>query len=261
MTKCIKILTATIGVTACLAIAACTPGTTQPPEPKRIVANTGAVSLDLGTDISHSTGDKALRQQYLAAGMQAAETVFQRGGHLAVSVFFSRGLHPVELLDAPVPGPGELGAVARAQKIEPIRQATKAALAEALGLADRRPELEAALAGVGGDGTDVAGSVAAGMTAVDDQANPVVIRLTDGLDATWSGSLAEVPAALAERIDGVLPQVGSDVAVALVGIGGGAQAKDTKTTQRLIEAWTTACERTGARCYVAPDLDLDPFIG
>lgn len=260
MSKYIKIITATAGAVVCLALAACTAGTTPPPEPQRIVANAGPVYLDLGTDISGSTRDEALREQYLAAGMQAAETVFQRGGHLTVSVFFSRGLHAVELLDTPVPTSSEMDAVARAQKIEPIRQATEAALAEALDLAPRRPELKDALRDAGGDGTDVAGSLAAGLAGADGQANAVVIRLTDGVDGSWE-SLDAPAAALARQVAGMLPHVGNHMAVALVGIGGGADAKDTETTQRLTEAWTTACGRTGARCYVAPDLDLDPFIG
>ncbi len=261
MTKYIKPILALAGVVLCLGLAACGVGPTGTVDGKTIVPPNGPVALDLGIDVSQTTADKTLRQQYLAAGMKAVQVVLDRGGRLSIAVFFSRGLHPVSLLDAEVPTPDEVGGIARAQQVVPIREAAGAVLAEALGLAQRRSEVAQALTGLGGEGTDVAGSLAAGLVAADGQRNPVVVRLTDGIDAHWVGNLAASPQALTERIASDLPQVGPDVTVALVGIGGSAAGTGTDATERLLSAWRLTCRHTGARCYVAPDLDLSRLFG
>lgn len=245
----------------CLGLAACGMSPAGTVGGKPIVPPDGPVSLDLGIDVSETTASKTLRQQYLAAGLEAAQAVLDRGGQLQVSVFFSRGLHAVTLLDAPVPTPEEVGGVARAQEVVPIREAAGTALAEALGLAPRRPEVADALAGLGGAGTDVGGSLAAGLAATTGQPNPVIVRLTDGIDADWAGGLDAPPRVLAGRIASDLPHVGRDVTVALVGIGGTGDGIGTDATGRLLSAWRLACQTTGARCYVAPDLDLSRVLG
>jgi hypothetical protein len=260
MSKYIKPIIAVAAVALCLVLAACGLSPTETVDGKTIVRPSDPISLDLGVDVSRTTADETLRRQYLAAGMKAVQAVLDRGGRLSLSVFFSRGLHAVSLLDAPVPTPEEVGGVARAQQVVPIREAAASALAEALGLVPRRPEVAEALIGLGGNGTDVAGSLAAGLASVDGQPNPVVIRLTDGFDADWTGDLDASPQALADRIAPDLPRAGHDVTVALVGIGGSASGAGTDTTERLLAAWRLACQHSATRCYVAPDLDLSRFI-
>lgn len=225
-----------------------------------LVPTSGTIRLDLGVDVSRTTADEPLRRQYLAAGETAVQEVIDRGGRLRLSLFFSRGLQPVTLIDADVPPPEDLGGVARAQQLVPLREAATDALAEALGFVSRRPQIAQALTGLGGSGTDVAGSLAGGVAAADGD-NNLVLRLTDGLDQRWTGTL-DLPAdVLADRIAPVLPRAGSDVTVALAGIGATADGLSTGTTQRIVRAWRSACRQTGARCYVSPDLDLGRLLG
>jgi hypothetical protein len=260
MSKSIRIALVLSAVTLCLGIAACGVVPSGTTNVKTIVPSSGPVSLDLGVDVSQTTADETLRKQYFAAGTQAVQVVLDRGGHLAVSVFFSRGLHPVNLLDADVPTPEEVGGVARAQEVVPIREAAEGALAEALGLAPRQPAVADALSGLGGEGTDVAGSVSAGLAATSGQPNPVVIRLTDGIDADWSNGLGAPPKALAERVEADLPGSKHYATVGLVGIGGNAAGLSSGATERLLVAWRIACKRIATRCYVAPAPDLSRLI-
>jgi hypothetical protein len=261
MTKYIRPALVSAALALCLGVVACGPTTTGAVGGNGMLPSSGPVSLDLGVDVSQTTADETLRRQYLAAGMKAAQTVLDRGGHIAISVFFSSGLHPVSLLDAEVPTPDEIGGITRAQRVVPIREAAVGILAEALELEPRRPEVAQALTGLGGAGTDVAGSFAAGLAAVDSRSNPVVVRLTDGIDARWVGDLQATPQTLAERVGPVLPHTNQDVTVALVGIGDSVTGTSTRTTERLLAAWRLACQRTGAHCYVAPDLDLSRLLG
>jgi hypothetical protein len=99
------------------------------------------------------------------------------------------------------------------------------------------------------------------LAAVEGQSNPVVVRLTDGIDTHWAGNRAASPQVLADRVAPVLPNANRDVTVALVGIGDSAAGTGTGTTERLLAAWRLACTHTGARCYVAPNLDLSRLFG
>lgn len=258
MTKYTKLTAAAIGAVLCLALTACASGSGATGDtPRAIAPSTGPLFVDLKVDVSASTAEKPLRHQYLSTAMSAVEAAVQRGGRLSIAAFFSRGLHPVELLNTPVPTPGEVGGVARAQQIIPIRNAAAGVLAEALGLARRRPEVASALKGIGGEATDVAGSFASGLAATHGQPDPVVVLLTDGEDAAFLGHYDSSPRSLAARIAPELPKV-KHVTVALLGIGGGsATGTSTRTTDRLLATWRLACAETGARCYVAPDLETN----
>ena len=260
MRKSIRTTLVLSAVMLCLGLAACGAVPSGTTDSKTIVPSSGPVSVDLGVDVSQTTADEALREQYLAAGMQAVEAVLGRGGRLQVSVFFSKGYHGVNLLDADVPTPGEVGGIARAQEVVPIREAAEGALAEALGLIPRQPAVADALSGLGGEGTDVAGSLAAGLASTGGQPNPVVLRLTDGIDADWSDGLGAPPKALAERIEADLPGSKYDATVGLIGIGGNATGLSSGATERLLAAWRIACRQVATRCDIAPDLDLSRLI-
>lgn len=256
-----KAIFALAGIALCLGLTACgLSGANEAVVRETMIPSSGPVSLDLGIDISRTTADDALRRQYLAAGATAVQEVIDRGGRLRLSVFFSRGLQPVTLIDADVPTPEELGGVARAQQLVPLRESATDALAEALSLVPRRPQIAQALTGLGGSGTDVAGSLAGGIAPVGG-GDILVLRLTDGIDQRWTGDLNLPADVLADRVAPVLPRAGGEVMVALVGIGATAEGLSTSATQRVMRAWRSACRRTGARCYVSPDLDLGRLFG
>lgn len=252
---------AAFALVVCPVSLACGSGQEEAADGIAVVPASGMLGLDLGVDVSQTTADETLRRQYLVAGATAVQEVIDRGGRLRLSVFFSRGLQPVTLIDADVPTPEELGGVARAQQLVPLREAATDALAEALGLVPRRSRIAQALTGLGGSGTDVAGSLAGGIAAVGGDGYTLVLRLSDGIDQRWTGDLDLPAEVLADRVAPVLPPAGGGVTVALVGIGATADGLSTGTTQRIIRAWRSACRRTGARCCVSPDPDLGRLFG
>jgi hypothetical protein len=213
------------------------------------------VSLVERIDVSETTAAKALRQQYLEGAMQGVGAVLERGGSLSIGVFFSHGLHPVELLKTPVPTPAEAAGVSRAEKILPIREAALAALEEALGLAPQRPEVAESLAGMGGESTDVAGSLAGALDEDHGPGDPVVVVISDGEDARFTGRYDDRAGALAALVSPVLPKATASAQIGIFGVGATGGGISTVLNERLVKAWSEACHETGARCLVSPSIE------
>lgn len=262
MTKYIRPLFAVTVAAAIVALlTACGAATDDPPAVRSAVSSTGQIDENLNIDDSASTETRSLRERYFDGAMKAVGAVLDQGGSLTIKAYFSRGLHPAELLKTPVPTPAEASGVARAEKVIPIREAAETAIAEALGLAPRRPEIAAALKGMGGEGTDIAGALAGALEETRGGANPVVIAITDGDDARFTGHYGDSPRELAALVSPVLPQAAPGTVIGLVGIGATAAGTSTALNQRLTSAWRLVCEGVGARCVVSPSLDLGSLIG
>jgi hypothetical protein len=259
----IKLMIAPVAVAALLALLTACGATTPTDAPSKHSAFslTKPVEEDVEIDRSESNEEVSLRKQYFAAAMKAVEVVLRQGGALTVKTYFSRGLDSVELLKTPVPTPDEASGVSRAEQVIPIREAAETAIAEALGLAPPRPEVAEALEGMGGEGTDVSGSLAASLAESDGAANQVVIQITDGEDARFIGHYGDSPGELAALISPGLPHVAPGGVIGMFGIGATANGTSTALNRRLVSAWRLACESTGARCFVSPSLDMSGLLG
>jgi hypothetical protein len=259
MNKFTRVLdTMAIAVVLVFGAAACGAGAGGGPTGRPAIVPSGKpISLEELVDVSETTEAQDLRRQYLAAAMEGVEAVLLQGGSLSIDVFFSHGLHPVVLLRTQVPTPGQASGVARAEKVIPIREAAETALGEALELGPRRPEVAAALSGMGGESTDVAGALADALEEAEDAVDPVVLMITDGEDGRLTHHYGDPPGALAGLISPSLPRARPASVVGMFGIGASASGSATAMNRRLVAAWRLACARSGSRCLVSPSLEAD----
>lgn len=241
----------------CLGLSACgSPKSSAAGAPGAgIVAGPGPITAEIDIDGSGSNASPAVRTQYVDAALRAAELWFARGGTVKVRLF-SGTSHGVTLLDSTLPSADTLSGVQRARQVVPLRGALREVLEEALGLKRVRNMTLARALDALAPGTDVAGNVADSLSAVAGRPNPLVVVVSDGEDNRFR-AVTERSSVLAHRISRFLPRA-RGVTLVMVGIGasrgGGLSTARTQTLQR---TWTRACEHTGARCFISPDIDFN----
>ena len=219
-------------------------------------------NVTISVDYTTARSGAAIARSYAGTTRVLADQILVSGGRLRVVVSAGAGVAPAELVDEVVPFERDLRGNARKRYLVKARGALAILVDQALGIVPAdNPRLQAALAAMSTDGSDVAGAVLHPTKLLTARGGGTLYVLSDGLQRGPEIDFASTIEAISEadaisKLKPLLPAAAAHVAIDIRGVGlNGAPNVSTERSSKLERVWDGACNATGSpQCSVSTDV-------